>query len=63
MCANKPNINLARDKMNYNNQTKIIPFDIEYIMLISNTIYTIKCIPDIGKACPSTCLRPHKPFF
>ncbi len=63
MSADKPNIYLARDKMDYNNQAKVVSLDIEHIMLISNTIYTIERFLDIGKARPFTRFSFRKPFF
>ena len=52
MCSDETDIYKLRCKLNDNNQTVIVPFDVEYIMLIAYAIHTIECLLDISETFP-----------
>jgi hypothetical protein len=56
MSAYEANIYKPDSKLNHNNQTVIITFDIKNIMLITNAIYTIAGLLYICKTRPFTFL-------
>lgn len=50
-------------ELDYHDQTEIIPFDIEYVMLVADTIHRIECGSNIGKTCPMASAGFRVPFF
>ena len=63
MCSYKANVNEADCKFYDGYNSVSITFDIEYIALISNTIYTIKRLLYIRVACPMTILHDVCPYL
>jgi hypothetical protein len=63
MCSHKPDIYSLRCELNHNNQTKVIPLDIEHIMLVSNAIHTVECLLDVCKTCPFSLFGFVIPLF
>jgi hypothetical protein len=61
--TNKSYIDLAGDKVNYYNQEKVVPLYIKHIMPVSDTVYTIERVLDVGKASPVARFCSRKPFF
>ena len=52
MSADKTYKYILRCEFNHYNQTEVVAFDFEYIMLISNIINGIESLLDVGKTMP-----------
>lgn len=63
MCADKPNHNVAYREFNKYYEPIVIPFDVEYVSLISNAIYAVEGLLDVGKARPGGFFSLMVPIF
>lgn len=63
MCSYKSDIYKLRCELYHHDQTKIVAFDVEHIMLVSNRIYRIESLANIGKIIPFALLDFLNPLF
>ena len=63
MRTNKTDINKPYGKLYHYDKPICIPLNVKYIALVSNTIYTIESLLDIGKATPLASLNYLSPYL
>lgn len=63
MSPNETNVDKLRSELNYDYESIIIPFYIEYIMLIANIINRVKSLFYIGKILPPGFLHLGYPVL
>ena len=52
MCPNKPDIHGFRSKLNENNQSVVVTFDVKHISLVAYCIHAVECVFNVSETSP-----------